>query len=181
MRAILAAFFFGAMAGQALAQGADVGLVNMVAGEVGFSAPAGSSGRAQAFMKVREGDRFSLPSGAQVRIVYFASARQERWVGPASFRAARDASENVAGKPAEVTILPTNVPQRIARVPDLMQNARLGGIQVRGSARMSQLSEAEQQNLKEARSAYQKMRSELPADDITPELFLIAALHEFLL
>lgn len=181
MRNTLAAILFGTFIGQAFAQGTDVGLVNLVSGDVGYAAPTGSPGKAQPFMKVREGDRFNVPAGAQIRIVYFTSARQERWVGPSSFRAAKGASEVLSGKPAETSVLPASVPDRIARVPDLMQNARLGGIQVRGPARLSQLSAAEQESVKEARATFNKLRADLPADDITPELFLVAALSEHLL
>ena len=181
MRNTLAAILFGAVVGQAFAQGTDVGLVNLVSGEVAYAAPSGSPGKAQPFMKVREGDRFNVPAGAQIRIVYFTSARQERWVGPSSFRATQGASEVLAGKLAESSVLPASVPQRIARVPDLMQNARLGGIQVRGPARLSQLTAAEQESVRESRVTFQKLRGDLPADDITPELFLVAALSEHLL
>ena len=181
MRKWLIFVLSGVACGQAFAQGADVGLVNLVSGDVAYAAPAGSPGKALAFMKVRDGDRFTIPAGAQIRVVYFESARQERWIGPASFRAAKGASELLSGKAAEIAVLPTNVPQRIARVPDLMQNARLGGIQVRGTGRLTPLTAAEQESLKEARATYQKMRSESSEDDITPELFLFSELHEYLL
>jgi hypothetical protein len=165
--------------GAALAQGADVGLVNMVAGEVSYAPLAGPAGRAQAFMRVRDGDRFNVAAGAQVRIVFFDGARQERWVGPASFRAGRKAGEPIAGKPAEIAALPAGVPQRIARVPELMQNAKLGGIQVRGGASRAARDAADAQtSIAEARAAYRQMKAQMPADDITPELFLYAALHE---
>ena len=169
--------------GFALAQGgADVGLVNLVSGDVTYAPLNGSAGRVQAFMRVRDGDRITLPAQAQVRVVFFDGARQERWVGPASFRAAKGGSQPISGKPAETANLPAGVPQRIARVPELMQNAKLGGIQVRGGlTRAQQASLNQQETLREARSAYQKMRGELPADDITPELYLYSALYDFLL
>jgi hypothetical protein len=78
----------------------DVGLVNLVAGEVVFQ-----GGKAKAFMKVREGDRFDVPAGAQLRLIYFASARQERWQGPARLSAGKRESAPLAGKPAEVSVL----------------------------------------------------------------------------
>ena len=51
----------------------DVGLVDLVAGEVLYQA-----GKAKAFMKVREGDRFEVPAGGQLRLIYFAGARHIR-------------------------------------------------------------------------------------------------------
>lgn len=73
------------------------------------------------------------------------------------------------------------VPQRISRVPELMQNAKLGGIQVRGLTVRQQTSIVQQETVREAKVTYDKLRSEMPADDITPDLFLYSALEEFLL
>lgn len=167
--------------GAARAQGADTGLVNLVSGNVTYTPGSGAPSKVQAFMKVREGDRFTLPAGAQLRIVYFESARQERWVGPAVVRAAKGASEPVSGKPAEVTTLPGSAAPRIARVPDLFQNARLGGIQVRGTRKAPPLNAEDQTMVSSARVTYEQMRKDFPSDDITPELFLASALHEYML
>jgi hypothetical protein len=157
------------------AQG-DVGLVNLVAGEVAFLPQGGGQpGKAKAYMKVRDGDRFEIPAGAQMRIVYFESSRQERWQGPAAFQAAKAQGAPTQGAPAEVQMLPRNVPQRMARVPELMQNARLGGIQVRGAATARRASD---EALADARATYQVLRKDLAADDITPELFLFSALND---
>ena len=154
----------------------DVGLVNLVAGDVSFIPQAGQPGKVRAFMKVREGDRFELPAGAQVRVVYFDGARQERWQGPSSFRALKLQGAPLKGAPAEVSNLPGNSSTRMSRVPELMQNAKLGGIQVRGaqSARPVQ-----KEAVDEAKATYQKLRTDLPADDITPELFLFSALNDY--
>jgi hypothetical protein len=175
MKRIWIAVFLLAAGGAAQAQ-SDVGLINLVAGEVSFIPQSGQPGKAKAFMKVREGDRFEVPGGAQVRIVFFDGARQERWQGPASFRAAKTQATPINGKPADVAKLPGSVPARIARVPELMQNAKLGGIQVRGaqSARP-----ASPEALDEAKANYQKLRSQMPGDDITPELYLFSALNDY--
>jgi hypothetical protein len=149
----------------------DVGLVNLVAGEVAFQ-----GGKVKTYMKVREGDRFELTAGAQLRLVYFAGARQESWQGPASLRAGKRESAPLAGKPAEVTILPASVPQRLARIPQLAQgNSLFGGVAVRGTKPAVAQVESEE-SLREARATYARLRRELPADDLTPELFLYAAL-----
>ena len=83
----------------------------------------------------------------------------------------------MAGKPAEVSTLPASVPQRLARVPELAQNAVFGGVRVRGQKPPPSYAGAEtEDSLREARATYARMRRELPADDLTPELFLYAAL-----
>lgn len=168
----------------ALAQYADVGLVNLVSGNVAFSPAIGApASEVKAFMKVREGDLFTVASGAQVRLVFFEAARQELWRGPANFRATRNGAEPLSGKPAEVAGLPAGVPQRIARVPEMMQIAKLGGIQVRGGVvpPPPRAGIEQQSAIAEANAIYEKMRQESAADDITPELFLLSALHEYLL
>lgn len=156
---------------------ADVGLVNLVAGDVAFIPQAGPASKVKAFMKVRDGDRFELPAGAQIRVVYFDGARQERWQGPSSFRAAKTQGTALSGSPAEVAVLPASVPQRIARVPELMQNAKLGGIQVRGARPGPR--RAPDASLREARATYETLRKALPGDDITPELYLYSALNDY--
>jgi len=174
MRYWLAAALFMAHAG-AFAQ-ADIGIVDLVKGGATLSPKSGATVAVKPFMKVREGDRFDLPAGTQVRLVYFEGARQERWSGPASFRASRLQGSAISGAPAQVSALPASVPQRMARVPQMMQNARLGGIQVRSAQAVRPVQE---NAVAEARSTYDQLRKELPSDDITPELYLFAALDEY--
>jgi hypothetical protein len=173
----LAAVLLAAASAAVSAQGADVGLVNLVSGEVRYAPLAGAPGKVQPFMRVRDGDRFNLAAGAQLRIVFFEGARQERWQGPASLRAGRTQGEPIQGKPAEVAGLPADVPQRMARVSELVQNARLGGVQVRGGA-PGAAPPGPTTSLAQARATYEKMRKSWRADDITPELYYYAALHE---
>jgi hypothetical protein len=174
-KALMAVLLF--LSGAAFGQAADVGLVNMVLGEVAFAPHAGVLGKVSAYMRVRDGDQFEIPAGAQLRVVYFEGARQERWQGPASFRAAKAGGQASSGAVAEVIQLPAVVPQRIARVPELVHTAKLGGIQVRGMTQPPASSEA-LIPVSEARAAYEQMTKQLPADDITPELFLYSALNE---
>ena len=181
LRNWVSGFLLAVAAALAHAQGADIGLVNLVSGDVTFAPLSGAPGKVQAFMRVRDGDRITVPQGGQVRIVYFEGARQERWNGPSSFRAGKTQGEPITGKAAEVQNLPASVPQRISRVPELMQNAKLGGIQVRGLTGRQQASIVQQETVREAKVTYERMRKEMPADDITPELFLYASLEEFLL
>ena len=105
-----------------------------------------------------------------MRMVYLQSGRVEFWAGAASFRAGNGASESQVGSP-EVTNLPLAVRQRIARAPKLALGPTMGGATIR--------SIAGNLNLKEIRDTYQRLRRELPEDDITPELFLMSALAEY--
>jgi hypothetical protein len=95
MRALLLALYLVIQPAQAQK---DVGLVALVAGQVTYQA-----GAVRAFMKVREGDRFELPPGAQLRLIYFTGARQERWLGPARLSAGRRESAILSGAAPEVS------------------------------------------------------------------------------
>jgi hypothetical protein len=177
-----AAMLLGASLAQA--QGADVGLVNLLSGDVAYASDGAAGGKAQPFMKVRQGDRFTVPAGAQVRVVYFQGGRQETWKGPAAFKAGAQAGEASNGKPSDVTTLPSTVPQRIAQVPELIQIAKLGrsgGVAVRGAGRPPKLTAEQQAEVKTAREIYGKLRTQSAADDITPELYLYSVLQDFLL
>jgi hypothetical protein len=175
-----------AMAGLASAQNADVGLVNMLNGEVNYASEGASSAgsKAQAFMKVRQGDRFTVPAGAQMRVVYFDGGRQETWKGPAAFKAGAKGSDATSGSPSEVATLPSTVPQKIAQVPELLQIAKLGrsgGVAVRGAGKAPRLTTEQLAEVTAAKDTYRKMRAQSPADDITPELYLYSVLQDYLL
>ena len=136
LKSMFVALLFSAAVSTAQAQTADVGLVNMLNGDVSYVSDGAAAAKAKPFMKVRQGDRFTLPAGAQVRVVYFQGGRQETWKGPASFRAGAQSGEQGSGANPEVSTLPSGVPQKIAQVPELMQIAKLGrsgGVAVRGA------------------------------------------------
>lgn len=178
------AFVLLTAAAAAFAQSGDVGLVNQLAGDVAYTSQGGAQSKAQAFMKVRQGDRFTLPAGAQLRLVYFNGSRQETWKGPASFKAGAQQSEALSGQVAEASQLPSGVAQKIAQVPNLVQIAKLGrsgGIAVRGGGKPGRLSAEQQAEVTQAKATYAQMRQKAPAEDITPELYYYSVLQDHLL
>ncbi len=180
MKKCLVALLFVSMGGTALGQGADVALVSLVSGDVTHVPQAGTPGKVQPFMKVRNGDRIDVATGGQVRIVFFEGARQELWAGPASFRAGKTAAQAISGAAVDAKTLPIGVAQRMARIPQLLQYAKTGGMQLRGLPRQHEAGAGQQATPAQARADYEEMRQNMPADDITPELYLYAALYEFL-
>ncbi len=166
--------------GAAMAQGPDVGLINQVAGEVSYVSGSGA-GKVQAFMKMRQGDRFTVAAGAQLKVVYFQNGRQETWRGPAGFKSGAAHSEPLAGAVYEVANLPVGVPQKIQRIPELLQMAKLGGIQVRGATPKQRASLEQQAEVSAARATYAQLRQQVAQDDITPELYLFTVLQDYLL
>ena len=142
-----------------------------------------SNAKVQAYMKVREGDKFTVPAGATVRVVYFQGGRQESYSGPASFTAGTQQSAVQSGSP-QVSTLPSGVSQKISQTPELMQIAKLGrsgGVAVRGLNCEQRLSPQQQAEVRQARDTYAKLRADTPADDITPELYLYSVLQDHLL
>lgn len=161
----------------------DVGLINQLSGDVSYSSGA-QNAKAQAFMKVREGDRFTVPGGGQVRVVYFQGGRQETYAGPASFTAGTQQGAVHSGAQPQVTVLPSGVPQKISQTPELIQIAKLGrsgGVAVRGTVREQRLTPQQQAEVRSARDTYQQLRASAAADDITPELYLYSVLQDHLL
>jgi hypothetical protein len=180
---MLAAALIGTVLG-ASAQSSNVGLVNQLSGDVAYVGEGAAPSRAQAFMKVRAGDQFTLPSGAQLRVVYFNGNRQETWKGPASFKAGALQSEVISGQVMDVAELPWGVAQRIAQVPDLVQIARLGrsgGIAVRSGGKPGRMSREQQAEVSQAKASYAQMRQKTSAEDITPELYVYSVLQDHLL
>jgi hypothetical protein len=161
----------------------DVGLINQLAGDVSYTS-GGSTAKAKSYMKVREGDRFSVPAGAQLRVVYFKGGRQESYAGPASLTAGVEKSSVQSGSQPQVSTLPAGVPQKIAQTPELIQIAKLGrsgGVAVRGAGREQRLTPQQEAEVRQARQTYEQLRQSSPADDITPELYLYSVLQDHLL
>jgi hypothetical protein len=161
----------------------DVGLVNQLNGDVSY-ASGGNASKAKAFMKVREGDKFTVHAGSQLRIVYFQGGRQELFTGPATLVAGTQSSQQQTGAQPQVTTLPAGVPQKIAQTPELVQIARLGrsgGVAVRGAQQVQRLTPQAQAEVRQARQTYDQMRKAAAADDIVPELYLYSVLQDHLL
>lgn len=158
---------------------ADVALVNRVSGDVSHISPGGIPKKARAFMMVQQGDRFAIPAGGSLRIVYFAGGRQETWTGPASFRAAAGQGQRIGGRNPQVATLPPSVASSLARVPELIRSANLPGKSARVTHRS--LSAQERADLAEAKITYGKMRATAPAEDVTPELYLFSVLQGYAL
>src|SRR4051812_5830387 len=104
------AFIFAltvAISGTALAQqSADVAVVTSMTGGVTCACDSKQESLAvKPFMRVHARDRFVLPAGWTLRLVYAESGRTELWKGPARFAAGREQSA-AATTPAESGVLP---------------------------------------------------------------------------
>ena len=159
----------------------DVGLINQLQGEISYQGGSAIS-HASPYMKVREGDRFTIAAGAVLRLVYFDGGRQETWKGPAVFKAGLKQGEAVSGA-AEVSQVPGGVPAKLAQTAEVIQIARLGragGVTVRG-VKTQQLSTGQAAEIARAKTTYEAWRATAAADDITPELYLYTVLDSHMM
>lgn len=169
--------FLASLAGAAVAQDAasDVGLVNALQGDVSYQSKDGPARKAQAYMRVRHGDKIQVAAGASIRISYTTASRQESWTGPASFVATSSGGELLKGSKPEVAQLPAAVPQKLARVSELMNTSRVGGLVVRSVKAQTATSKEE---VAAAVATYESMRAAAAPSDVTPELFLYSVFQE---
>ena len=163
----------------ASAQDRDAGLIGALAGTARVVAADGSAIAAKSFMKLREADRVELPRGSEAHLVFFDSAIEERWRGPASLRVTRTGSAAISGRPSAVLKLPEKVARRLTGLPELVQLANLAGTQIRGVKPARAMTDEEKKALEEARATYRRMNGELPPDDITSDLYLYSVLADY--
>lgn len=170
----------------------DVGLVTLLSGDATYwnEAYQKTPEKAQAFMRIRQGDHFKVVTGAVVQLIYFQNGRQETWKGPAAMivgeMQSRPEGEKGLEAQPEVIILPAGTSQGIRRIPALLRRAglgRSGAIQVRGMGDGSQRAivptKEEQAEIALAKENYQRLRRQTKPDDITPELYLLGALADY--
>lgn len=164
--------------------GGDVGLVNQLTGDVSYQAGSTAPVRVTAFMKIRDGDKFVVPEGSLVRVVYFDGGRQEMWKGPASFKAGAKQGEALSGK-VDVSQVPGGAAPKLAQTSEVLQIAKLGragGVTVRGVKKdLTTLSAAQQAEIAQARKTYESWKASAGADDITPEMYYYTVLQDYML
>ena len=158
--ALLTAF---AVPGQA-AQ--DVALITALDGGVARVAEQGPQAL-QNFVKLKEGDVLSLDKTARLQIVYFDGGRQETWGGAGKIEVARMESKPTGLAAPQIKQLPTIMVKQIARTPALDTHGRGGVTRLRAIPTPEKIASVEK--------AYDKMRSEAAADDLTPEFYRLSS------
>jgi hypothetical protein len=189
--AFLLAQVTGAMV-KVQAQPPDVGLVTMVSGNVTYwnDAYRETPAAVQAFMKIRQGDRFKLRAGAVIQLVYFLGGRQETWNGPVTL-AVGDSESYLEGRrqpqaQPKVVVLPAGTTQGVRRIPVLLRRAGLtrpGAATIRGDVEAlpasMPLTPEEKAEIAGAKETYHSIRKQTNPGDITPELYLLGVLTDY--
>jgi len=170
----------------------DVGIITQLSGDVTYRNEEyqKTPEKAQAFMKIFQGDYFQVEAKAMIQLVYLLSGRKETWKGPAAFIVgevqSRAKSEKGIQAQPEVKILPSGVLEGVRRVPTLLRRAglsRSGIMQVRGLGESLQKSkvpsEEERAEIATAKENYRNLRNQTKEDDLTPELYLLGILANY--
>lgn len=150
----------------------ESGMVTQVSGTATYNSGADKDKPVVSFMKVRSGDKLTLDKNAKLQVVYFETGRQETWTGAAKVVIGANESQAAAGaNPPQVKKLPAIVLQQLSRAPGVVSDlkSRSGMILVR-SLPMVELRKLDEN--------YATLRKEAAEDDVTPELYMLAGLHE---
>lgn len=155
-----------------LAGWADTVLVTALQGAVSIEV-AGSTGKTplEPFVRLREGDKLSLPTGSQLSLVYIGRARLESWQGAGTIVVGESESRAASGQPqSQVRSLPPEVTRQMNRTPTTSPDGRVGMMRMRGVPPHDAVARLE--------NDYRQMRSQTTGDDILPEVFLLAGLFD---
>lgn len=172
----------------------DVALITRVAGYV--TCGGGNTTTVQGFMKVRAGDRFSVPEGGMLQLLFLEDGRQETWTGPAVLIVEEKESRadgSPPGTAAEVKYLPSKATRRMAASSLPLPGSTLqasGVIQTMAPKKAAEgtsgdrrkksgpPAQADPSDLKTAGKLYDDMRKAAPADDLTPEAYYLGVLAD---
>jgi hypothetical protein len=150
----------------------ESGMITQAQGSATFTSGADKEKPVVSFMKIRAGDKLSLGKDAKLQVVYFKDGRQETWQGPATLLIGASESTAAHGaNPPLVKKLPAIVLQQLTRAPGVVSDLknRSGMIMVRSLPMLE---------LRKLDENYTALRKEAAEDDVTPELYMLAGLHE---
>lgn len=156
----------GSLTGAARAE--DV-MLTQVAGEVRVSGKDGARA-AVPFLKVNEGDKLTLAGNARLQMVYLGSGRQEIWKGGGEIVVGSQEGRSPSLK-AESSQLPPLILRQLAKTPAVGQQGKTGMVMLRSLDDLEALDRLEKD--------YADFRARTPADDVTPEVYLLSGLLEF--
>lgn len=150
---------------------ADTVLVTSVRGSVGIDAIGAGKAMLEPFVRLQEGDRLSLPAGAQVNLVYVGKARLEAWQGTGTVVIGESESRATAGKPqVQVRTIPPEAARQMNRTPTTAPDGRVGMMRMRSIPAHDAVARLEDE--------YRRLRAQSAGDDLLPEIALLAGLFD---
>ena len=169
-----------ALSGVALGQeqAPNVGMVNVMSGNVQYSNGGSAPTSVKPYMMVRQGDKITLAPGSALQIIYFSAGVKESWTGQSTFVATNAGGEYLRGSKPGVVKLPAAIPDKLSRVSGLIAGSRVGGVAIRAVGAVPDPSKREKE-VAEAMSNYESMKVSSGVSDVTPELYLFSVLQEY--
>lgn len=165
---VVAALLLAVSSAAALAQSV---LVTALQGNVAVEAAGLGKAALEPFVRLREGDRLILAENGKVSLVYVAKARQETWRGAGTLVVGENESRATAGKPQlQVRSIPPEAARQMNKTPVVMADGRVGMMRMRNIPPHDAVTRLENE--------YKRMRGEAEANDILPEVFLLAGLYD---
>jgi hypothetical protein len=155
------------------AEDAATGLVTQAQGTVQIVAADGKVIPALAFSKLKAGTKVTTGKDGRFQIVYLRNGLQETWGANSQIELGETESKPVnASKLPAIRQLPDSILKGLTRAPDAIANigSSQGMIRVRSAFDSSKLEAAEKD--------YKTLRAQAPEDDVTPELYLLAAFSD---
>ncbi|MDD2608614.1 MAG: hypothetical protein PHX60_02830 [Giesbergeria sp.] len=129
-------------------------------------------------VRLLEGDRLRLGSGASVRLLYARSGTQEEWQQAGVLQIERAKTVVLRGQPQVTTRqLPTAISQQMARTPRSDSTGRIGGVRLRNLP-LDPNAPPDSSKLAQLEENYQALRQSTPSTDHSPEIYLLAGLRD---
>lgn len=153
-------------------EAAEVGLVTAASSRILLQDGTAPARELKAFIKVRIGDRITLPPESRLQLVFFENGRQETWSGSGMIEVGGKSAKVVKGKPdSKVKTVPDILVKQLSKTPSPDGVAKAGMIRVRSIASSGITVES-------AENHYIELRRVTDADDLTPEAFLLSSYLE---
>ena len=143
----------------------EVALVTSVEGKVN-----GATGPLSAFAKLSQGETLTLSSNAKVALVFLGNGRQENWAGKGRLEIKEEGGHSSNLPPPTSQQLPLIMVKQLARTPGLDSQERAGALRLRSAAVVDAVARVD--------ATYRQAREVSPANDRTPELYLLSGLFE---
>lgn len=147
------------------ADGKDDALVTVAEGKIVRGGDADQP--VPAFSRLKEGETVKLSKGAKLRVVYFASGRQETWEGPGKLEVGSSAGKSADLHNGGVVQLPEVLVRQIAKTPVEGGQGRAGMTRLRAIVSPDAISKVE--------NTYRELRATSDAEDLNPEMYVLSA------
>ena len=155
------------------AEEARTALVTQAQGTVQMVQTDGKAAPVVTFSKLKPGTRVSVGDDGRFQLVYLSTGQQETWGSSSQIETGDTESKPIkASKLPTIKQLPPAILKGLTQAPTAIANitSTHGMIRVRGVVDGSKLEVAEKN--------YKMLRAQVAQDDVTPELYLLAALSE---